>query len=256
MNHWASEKLGIHVALIGSAVIFGTMGAYKMTTMAASSKPCALDLMICTGGGRAMIALIIPMIVLFDMILVMNYRFQYRYIVKSRKREQFLAKILVAALGVTSVFALISMFVMLAIGMLFFGSICNYNDISSLFRDELNTTGTQFPVNLSVIILIIKATTVNIMEVYSRVLIGIMIYFLFNKGWAALIVVIGTSMLIPFRMKEYLEQWQFKPESGAFYTELLQNDLYQLAVTRSLILIAVMLLMLLIIIRRKSFYQT
>lgn len=238
-----------------AVIIVGLSGAYTMDIMSASCQLCAMDLVICIGGGRVIAAILLPLIILIYMIFILNYKFQYHFLTKSGSRKKFLMNILVCALKYTVMFVTLTLLVMFFIGLISFGKVCNYSDMSSMFRDELNATGMYYISDYSILGFLIKSFVINVLEVYTRVMAGLLIYISFEKGAISVMALLGISIVIPFRMERYLKLWGYKAEAGAFYTEMLRNDLYFKGVMGLFIVMLLLVLLQLLIVRRKSFYK-
>lgn len=243
-------------AVFASSLVFGTISVYRINQFKATSQACALDLMIFGAGGRVIAAIIGPLIIAVYFILVMNYRFKYQFIVKSNDRTKFLLRIIRDTFVGCLIYVAATMMILFAMGVISFGNICNYSESSSLFRDELNITGTPYSHNYSIMVIVFKAFIIDVLEVYVRVLLAVFIYFLSDKGAFCIIAMLGASFVIPFRMSKYMQMWNYQAEAGAFYTEILNNYLYLEGILKVLAVVIVLLIVLFMFVRRKNFYET
>lgn len=232
----------IEIALLSAMTVFMVLNsitsAGSILNTCASSRPCALDLVIYATGGAPTIDKILPVAIAIYFLFMMRYMFKYKYITQCYSRKRFITKIMGNVMAVCVLLVIMSMAINFLVGCLRFGVVCNYDSPSSLFRDKLNTNGILVE-QYSVFGILAGSAVINIVKLCVRAMVAVLFYIITDSGVLAIIAMLGLIKAVGFRMIDY--------------TYLLRGSFYAKEFVTAAIALLLVLLLLLICTQKKNF---
>lgn len=214
---------------------------------------CAIDLIICVGGGRFLNLIILPLGVLLFYISCSSEEFNYNYFTRMKSRKNIGLSICLKLLAISALMTVISYICVTICSICMSDKFNSLNMPNSLINTELYYTSTSLGNNYNTSFFIIKEIIISFLEVYARSMIGILLYAMFNKMFLSVLIVLGTSYLIPFRMAAYMRESGFDLTYGTFYTELINTSMYFKSVLIPVIYLLATYLLIIIILQRKNY---
>ncbi len=213
----------------------------------------AVDFIITVGGARFINVIILPLSVVLFYIFCWSNEFNYNYFIRMKNRHYIGISICFKLLVISGLFVAISYICTSISAILATDKFSCMNLPNSLINTELYYTSSLTYNRQNPIILILMEILISFFEVYSRSMIGIILYIKYGKMILTIIAIMGTGYIIPFRMIKYIKKSGFNLTYGTFYTELTNADMYLKAILVPMICIFIAYFIIIIVLKRKNY---
>lgn len=213
--------------------------------------PCVLDGMALFGTMKT--GVLVSCIITFFNIDSFKYDFKaYNIVQRKRKMDVWYNQMLYIFVQCF----IIVVILMVCTGVVFYdytGSLTNFDRDGSMFMAEFATTGLDIPQNVSAFSIIILAALLNSGEIYVRVMIALLVYWVTSSSVIMMISSVAAGMFVPER--NVAAKYMYNVDWYPVYTEM--YDTKRLVISIAYIAISVIVIWLLAkyFIPRKEFLK-